>query len=772
MGTTGQPLCVIGFIAAMLAVAHAEPDTVLRSVAGSMTCGHYRAAAAALTPYLAQHADSIEGRLLAYELASITGDRPARQRQVDYFFDYYQSGQADSNAVALTTVARVTSEADPEGAFQLLMEAQALQPDHLEAYRYAATLCLDRYAWDLAEEQFSTMIKRWPDEAFAYAGRARLLLARGRLADAEAAADDAMARQADSVDASLVKVALLHQREDYAAARTILDRVLSVNSNDTAALSLLAVHGQLTRDSPARDAAIARVHAINSHHAGVFAALAEAEGRRTRYHSAVMWGDRARACDPQEWQGAFYSGMNLVRLGEEQAGYALLDTAFNRNGFNLWAYNMLTALEHGRDETQTTRRETTHFSVQLPLDNADALWPYLSTALEEMYAHYTRKYKIVPVGPKAYGDKLLVVLLASHDMFSARTAGLPGMAASGACFGQVVTMPFSDTVTRQLPHYNWCAIMRHEFLHVLTMQKTNYRVPRWLTEGISTMEGKDPMLSMDRPFLDYVGTQGWPTFETIDTMFRFPTSPKIFQLGYYLSEKACQYLSGAFGDASVLRLLDAYASGADDAAALPAATGQDMATLNAGLRTYLQTHAHTIGYRDEVDDNGTGTNECALAEALHAARKAYRDKDYAEAHATLQALGAEAPANDDISYLMGMTLQAMDKPMKAEAIWRVIVARNPRYTQRGETPLRHLADSLAKTDRRNEMLAVLVQWHRVDPNSREACVRLGDALKARKQFKAAAKAYRAAIYISPFKPETRQALASVLASGTSSPEQE
>ena len=65
--------------------------------------------------------------------------------------------------------------------------------------------------------------------------------------------------------------------------------------------------------------------------------------------------------------------------------------------------------------------------------------------------------------------------------------GLPGLVgALGACFGSVVAM---DSPRARPPgEFSWQATLWHELAHVFTLQLSKYRVPRWLTEGISVYE--------------------------------------------------------------------------------------------------------------------------------------------------------------------------------------------------------------------------------------------------------------------------------------------
>ena len=92
-----------------------------------------------------------------------------------------------------------------------------------------------------------------------------------------------------------------------------------------------------------------------------------------------------------------------------------------------------------------------------------------------------KRYNVTPNGP------VLIEMFPRHDDFAVRTLGLPGMVgALGACFGRVVTL---DSPRARPPGtFNWAATLWHELAHVVTLQLSNQRVPRWLTEGASVFE--------------------------------------------------------------------------------------------------------------------------------------------------------------------------------------------------------------------------------------------------------------------------------------------
>ena len=86
----------------------------------------------------------------------------------------------------------------------------------------------------------------------------------------------------------------------------------------------------------------------------------------------------------------------------------------------------------------------------------------------------SKRYQFTPKGP------ILIEIFPKHDDFAVRNVGLPGMiGALGACFGRVVTM---DSPRARPPgDFQWEATLWHELAHVITLQMSNQRVPRWLT---------------------------------------------------------------------------------------------------------------------------------------------------------------------------------------------------------------------------------------------------------------------------------------------------
>src|SRR5260221_13797991 len=137
------------------------------------------------------------------------------------------------------------------------------------------------------------------------------------------------------------------------------------------------------------------------------------------------------------------------------------------------------------------------------------------------------RYEFTPRGP------ILVEIFPKHADFAVRNVGLPGLNyALGICFGRVVTM---DSPRARPPgEFQWEATLWHELAHVITLQMSNQRVPRWLTEGISVYEEKLAMpewaRDMDGTFAALMNRKETLTVKDLNAAF---TNPKTISLAYF-----------------------------------------------------------------------------------------------------------------------------------------------------------------------------------------------------------------------------------------------
>jgi tetratricopeptide (TPR) repeat protein len=187
------------------------------------------------------------------------------------------------------------------------------------------------------------------------------------------------------------------------------------------------------------------------------------------------------------------------------------------------------------------------------------------------------KYQVTLKGP------ILIEVFPNHDDFAVRTLGLPGMiGALGACFGRVVTM--DSPKARDPGTFSWQATLWHELAHVVTLQLSNQRVPRWLTEGISVYEeGKARRewgREMEVPFA--MALQRRETLKLKDLNAGF-TRPETIALAYYQASLLVDHIVTAYGQDALRRLLVAYGEGLEGEAALAKGLGASTDKLQASF---------------------------------------------------------------------------------------------------------------------------------------------------------------------------------------------
>jgi tetratricopeptide (TPR) repeat protein len=129
----------------------------------------------------------------------------------------------------------------------------------------------------------------------------------------------------------------------------------------------------------------------------------------------------------------------------------------------------------------------------------------------------------------------------------------------------------------------------HEIAHVITLQMSNNRVPRWLTEGISVYEEKRARpewgREMEVTFAQALEEGKVLSLKDLNSGF---SDPRTISLAYYEASLLVDYLVGAHGEPALRRLLRTYGQGLENETALKDTYGASMEDLQAGFDQYLE----------------------------------------------------------------------------------------------------------------------------------------------------------------------------------------
>jgi tetratricopeptide (TPR) repeat protein len=357
-------------------------------------------------------------------------------------------------------------------------------------------------------------------------------------------------------------------------AKESLEKALAVNPSSLDALALRAAIAFVADKPQEFDAEVAKVLAIAPNNTDVYLAAGELAAHNYRFDEAVDLTRRALALDANNYRAQADLGIQLLRTGDEPGARAALDASFKADPYNKLTYNLLQMMD--TLEKFVTVRDG-DLVVRFHKDEAPVLQEYAVALAHQALTTMSARYEFTPRGP------ILIEIFPKHDDFAVRTLGLPGMiGALGACFGRVVTM--DSPKARPPGEFQWEATLWHELGHVITLQMSNQRVPRWLTEGISEYEEQRARPEWRRDMdLMYAGLLNrGETLKLTDLNAAFQ-NPKTISLAYYEGSLVVEHIVSAFGQAGLNKLLRTFAQGLDTDAALKAALNIDFERMQAGF---------------------------------------------------------------------------------------------------------------------------------------------------------------------------------------------
>ncbi|MGE5361675.1 MAG: tetratricopeptide repeat protein [Bacteroidales bacterium] len=462
---------------------------------------------------------------------------------------------------------------DYKAANDLLREAAAASPGSAEIQVAWGDLLLEKHNHEEATHCFEAAVRADSRSVDALLGLARAASDQD-IAGALSSVRRALEVNGSSVAAHVLMADLLLDAGYDTAAREALQRALAVNGHSLEANAHLAAIARVENRTRDFEAALSRALATNPRYGEGYRIVAAQLAAHYRFDEAAELARQAVALDPGNSTARAELGMDLLRTGEEDEARKVLESAFEADPYNVVTYNLLAVLD-ALQQFETVRAG----DVVLRLDPHEAAVlkePAVALATEALRTLSSR-YGFTPRGP------ILVEIFPHHDDFAVRNLGIPGLVgALGACFGRVVTM---DSPRARPPGtFDWQATLWHELTHVITLQMSAQRVPRWLTEGISVFEEQrarpDWRRSMEEAFARALNHEIVPPLEEIDGAF---ADAKRISLAYFQAGQAARYLNETYGQAKFNELLRAFADGSDTDAVFTRVLGVNLAGVQRGF---------------------------------------------------------------------------------------------------------------------------------------------------------------------------------------------
>ncbi len=537
-------------------------------------------------------------------LLQFVSQKQASYQYLDRVVDRYNNGLVfASEDVAMVALASWLL-GNFHDANSLFNEATRANPNNLEAHVLWADLFLEKYNESDAERGYQ--------EALDINSRyGPALVGIGKVVGDERALQRALAINPNHVAALETWGQLLFRAERETEAMEYFTRALAINPESLHTLSTLGGIAAMEERMDDYGDYLAQVNAFSPNNPEFLTNVGDIFGNNYRFTEAVEYARAAIEQDPEHWQAYTILGSNLVRLGEEEEGQAMLEIGFENDPFNVLTSNMLTMFD--TLETYTTL-QSDHFTVKMSQRDADVLWPYLEPLLEEGWDTLTAKYGFEPEGP------ILIEVFEDTEDFAVRSVGLPDIGPLvGICFGKVVTLISPDTLSA-----NWQEIVWHEFMHVITLQMTQNRMPRWLSEGISVWEEREgrPYWGRDQG-LDLVRARQQNQLLHISELNRgFSGARNNADLGfaYFQSYLVVDYITEEHGFDKLRDLIQEYGLIKEDAERFQAVFDMSLDAFDRGFRAWvdqrvqeINVYVHTEDLPDEGEGHGHGVRENSSA---------------------------------------------------------------------------------------------------------------------------------------------------------------
>jgi tetratricopeptide (TPR) repeat protein len=457
----------------------------------------------------------------------------------------------------------------------------------------------------------------------------------------------------------------------------------------------------------------------------VYEELAHFEIMRRRYREATVLLQRAVAVQPDLWSAQAELGSNLLRFGDIEAARQHLASAYSGDPYSPTTVNTLRLLERA-DEFEVATTSVTFPALQggaqkqvdlrlrLNRKEAAALQPYVAKLAGDSITTFSKRYGFEPAEP------VTVELYPDHDDFAVRVAALPGIGLLGVTFGYLVAM--DSPSGRATGDFHWGSTLWHEMAHVFTLEATDHRVPRWLSEGISVFEewrtGPTPGVAVTPDALIALRDGKFLPVADLDAGFIHPQYQNQVQVSYMQAGLVCLFIEQRWGFGQLSALLHQFTRDSSTQAAIEATFRMSSSEFDKKFDAFVRSrYAAVLAHGEEWQ------------KLNQAARKAAREEHWADAiEPARRALEIypEFTANDSAYEVLALAQEKTGHTDDA-------IATLLQYRKAGgwePQALRKLAALLDSAGRTGEASEVLAALNYVDPLNVDQHAQLGERLLA------------------------------------------
>ena len=618
-----------------------------------LSTGKYAEALESMKSASRRYSWSVRLRLLAYEVYLLNGDREQAQSALEDINNLAGSrgrwGYQDVQSVIALGQAALLLGADPKRVLDNFFErAKKADPKTREVYLASGQLALDKNDAELAAKTFLEGLKHFPDDADMHYGLAKAYASGERGAMMEEL-EKALEQNPNHVPSRVLMADHLIDAEEEKVAEEQLDKALKVNPWYPEAWAYKAVLAHLKNDAPGEKTARESALKFWDTNPEVDHLIGRKLAQKYRFAEGAAAQRRALRFDSKYLPAKIQLAQDLLRLGEEAEGWRLAQEVHEQDGYDVTAFNL--ANLHDTIEKFHTLSNA-DFELRMAANEAEIYGREAMKLLQRAKETLCAKYGVELERPTT------VEIFTSQKDFGVRTFGMPhNPGFLGVCFGPVVTA--NSPASQGASPANWQAVLWHEFCHVVTLQMTRNKMPRWLSEGISVYEElqANPTWgqSLGPQYREMILGDDFTPLSKLSSAFLTPESDLHLQFAYFESYMVVDFLVREYGIDTLKKVLADLGKGVEINKALAAHT-KDIEDLEDDFEKFAHARAEKLApgmdwEKPEPDElrkadeewfAGKTNNYYAL---VFQAKKLMREKEFAEAKAPLKRLIELFPAH-------------------------------------------------------------------------------------------------------------------------------
>lgn len=550
--------------------------------------GQYPEAKDAITAAERANYYSIRTRLLGYHINRSAGDLENAQRLLDEINALGGSrrfGFREPVDVVALGEAAVILGADPKLVLDnFYSPIKKSDPNLREVYLAIGNLALAKHDYALAGKSFQEGLQKFPKDPDFLHGMAEALAPSDRK-EMLRALEKVFEANENHVTARILLVEHLVDAEEYDDAETELKKIEEVNPHYPDMWAYRAVMAHLRNDASAEQSAREAGLKFWTNNPVVDHIIGRKLSQKYRFAEGSSYQRRALEFDRYYLPAQIQLASDLLRLGEEDEGWMLAERVAKMDAYDVSAYNLVT-LHDTVSKYRTLKND--HFILRMSPQEADIYGKQALDLLEKARVQLTKKYGLELTSP------VTVEIFPNQKDFAVRTFGMPGGEGYlGVCFGNVITA--NSPATHNM---NWQSVLWHEFCHVITLNMTRNKMPRWLSEGISVYEERRADLrwgeKINPQYRQFIVEGKMKKIADLSSAFMAPPSGLHLQFAYYQSSLVVEFLVERFGLEKVQAILKDLADGTPINDALAAHTAP-MKDLEKDFEEFAKNVAEQMG---------------------------------------------------------------------------------------------------------------------------------------------------------------------------------